>query len=86
EGLAVVRAEKNSLMATNAEQTLRIKKLEQQLKGVHEVHSSAVKDLECQLAQKDSALVYAQGPTRLCPKSECWKHEKCRSLPSCNRS
>ncbi|GJV02421.1 hypothetical protein Tco_1335990 [Tanacetum coccineum] len=60
EGLAVVRAEKNSLMATNAEQTLRIKELEQQLKSVHEVHSSAVKDLESQLAQKDSALVYAE--------------------------
>ncbi|GKD30502.1 hypothetical protein Tco_1241280, partial [Tanacetum coccineum] len=41
EGLAVVRAEKNSLMATNAEQTLQIKELEQQLKSVHEVHSSA---------------------------------------------
>ncbi|GJU58903.1 hypothetical protein Tco_1236669 [Tanacetum coccineum] len=60
EGLAVVQAEKNSLMATNAEQTLRIKELEQQLKSVHEVHSSAVKDLESQLAQKDSALVYAE--------------------------
>ncbi|GJX55619.1 hypothetical protein Tco_0285516 [Tanacetum coccineum] len=33
EGLAVVRAEKNSLMATNAEQALRIKELEQQLKS-----------------------------------------------------
>ncbi|GJT68362.1 hypothetical protein Tco_1019842 [Tanacetum coccineum] len=60
EGLAVVRAERNSLMATNVEQTLRIKELEQQLKSVHEVHSSAVKDLESQLAQKDSALVYAE--------------------------
>ncbi|GKB59624.1 hypothetical protein Tco_0915810 [Tanacetum coccineum] len=60
EGLAVVRAEKNSLMATNAEQVLRIKELEQQLKSVDEVHSSAVKDLESQLAQKDSALVYAE--------------------------
>ncbi|GKD01387.1 anaphase-promoting complex subunit 10 [Tanacetum coccineum] len=47
-------------MATNAEQALRIKELEQQLKSVHEVHSSAVKELESQLAQKDSALVYAE--------------------------
>ncbi|GJT60630.1 hypothetical protein Tco_1004163 [Tanacetum coccineum] len=60
EGLAVVRAEKDSLMATNAEQALRIKELEQQLKSADEVHSSAVKDLESQLAQKDSALVYAK--------------------------
>ncbi|GJZ85309.1 gypsy type transposase [Tanacetum coccineum] len=60
EGLAVVRAEKDSLMATNAEQALRIKELEQQLKSADEVHSSAVKDLESQLAQKDSALVYAE--------------------------
>ncbi|GKG38579.1 hypothetical protein Tco_0460291 [Tanacetum coccineum] len=50
---------KDSLMATNAEQALRIKELEQKLKSVDEVHSSAVKDLESQLAQKDSALVYA---------------------------
>ncbi|GJZ93886.1 hypothetical protein Tco_0666089 [Tanacetum coccineum] len=34
--------------------------LEQKLKSVDEVHSSAVKDLESQLAQKDSALVYAE--------------------------
>ncbi|GJY82546.1 hypothetical protein Tco_0495922 [Tanacetum coccineum] len=47
-------------MATNAEQALRIKELEQQLKSADEVHSSAVKDLEGQLAQKDSALVYAE--------------------------
>ncbi|GJU62415.1 hypothetical protein Tco_1244250 [Tanacetum coccineum] len=60
EGLAVVQAEKDSLMATNAEQALRIKELEQKLKSVDEVHSSAVKDLESQLAQKDSALVYAE--------------------------
>ncbi|GJR53677.1 hypothetical protein Tco_1404198 [Tanacetum coccineum] len=60
EGLAAVRAEKDSLMATNAEQALRIKELEQQLKSADEVHSSAVKDLEGQLAQKDSALVYAE--------------------------
>ncbi|GKC22799.1 hypothetical protein Tco_1024949 [Tanacetum coccineum] len=60
EGLAVVRAKKDSLMATNAEQALRIKELEQQLKSADEVHSSAVKDLESQLAQKDSALVYAE--------------------------
>ncbi|GJR53344.1 hypothetical protein Tco_1403865 [Tanacetum coccineum] len=60
EGLASVQAERNSLMATNAEQTLRIKELEQQLKSVDEVHSSAVKDLESQLAQKDYALVYAE--------------------------
>ncbi|GJU03595.1 retrovirus-related pol polyprotein from transposon TNT 1-94 [Tanacetum coccineum] len=60
ENLAVVRAEKDSLMATNAEQALRIKELEQQLKSADEVHSSAVKDLEGQLAQKDSALVYAE--------------------------
>ncbi|GJV32914.1 hypothetical protein Tco_1393314 [Tanacetum coccineum] len=60
EGLTVVRAEKDSLMATNAEQALRIKELEQQLKSVDEVHSSAVKNLEGQLAQKDSALVYAE--------------------------
>ncbi|GJS52427.1 hypothetical protein Tco_0625789 [Tanacetum coccineum] len=60
EGLAVVRAEKDSLMTTNAEQALRIKELEQQLKSADEVHSSAVKDLEGQLAQKDSALVYAE--------------------------
>ncbi|GJT68367.1 hypothetical protein Tco_1019847 [Tanacetum coccineum] len=53
-------AEKDSLMATNAEQALRIKELEQKLKSVDEVHSSAVKDLESQLAQKDSALVYAE--------------------------
>ncbi|GJU90376.1 hypothetical protein Tco_1302799 [Tanacetum coccineum] len=39
EGLAVVRAEKDSLMATNAEQALRIKELEQQLKSADEVHS-----------------------------------------------
>ncbi|GJR53764.1 hypothetical protein Tco_1404285 [Tanacetum coccineum] len=58
--LAVVRAEKDSLMATNAEQALRIQELEQQLKSADEVHSSAVKDLEDQLAQKDSALVYAE--------------------------
>ncbi|GKE68390.1 hypothetical protein Tco_1526462 [Tanacetum coccineum] len=60
EGLAVVQAEKDSLMATNAEQALRIKELEQKLISVDEVHSSAVKDLESQLAQKDSALVYAE--------------------------
>ncbi|GJW08475.1 hypothetical protein Tco_1570898 [Tanacetum coccineum] len=60
EGLAVVQAEKDSLMATNAEQALRMKELEQKLKSVDEVHSSAVKDLESQLAQKDSALVYAE--------------------------
>ncbi|GJU44294.1 hypothetical protein Tco_1201560 [Tanacetum coccineum] len=60
ESLAVVRAEKDSLMATNAEQALRIKELEQRLKSADEVHSSAVKDLEDQLAQKDSALVYAE--------------------------
>ncbi|GKE01566.1 hypothetical protein Tco_1389549 [Tanacetum coccineum] len=60
EGLAVVRAEKDSLVATNAEQALRIKELEQQLKSADEVHSSAVKNLESQLAQKDSALVYAE--------------------------
>ncbi|GJX58061.1 hypothetical protein Tco_0289451 [Tanacetum coccineum] len=60
EGLADVWAEKDSLMATNAEQSLRIKELEQQLKSSDEVHSSAVKDLESQLAQKDSALVYAE--------------------------
>ncbi|GKC37045.1 hypothetical protein Tco_1049429 [Tanacetum coccineum] len=58
--LAVVLAEKDSLMATNAEQALRIKELEQQLKSADEVHSSAVKDLEGQLARKDSALVYAE--------------------------
>ncbi|GKG21704.1 hypothetical protein Tco_0384299, partial [Tanacetum coccineum] len=46
-------------MAINAEQALRIKELEQQLKSVDEVHSSVVKNLEGQLAQKDSALVYA---------------------------
>ncbi|GKB93607.1 hypothetical protein Tco_0979744 [Tanacetum coccineum] len=34
--------------------------MEQQLKSADEVHSSAVKDLESQLAQKDSALVYAK--------------------------
>ncbi|GKC49474.1 hypothetical protein Tco_1072219 [Tanacetum coccineum] len=60
EGLASVQTERDSLMATNAEQALRIKELEQQLKSVDEVHSSAVKDLESQLAQKDSALVYAE--------------------------
>ncbi|GJX38064.1 hypothetical protein Tco_0251367 [Tanacetum coccineum] len=60
EGLAAVRAERDSLTATNAEQALRIKELEQQLKNANEVHSSAVKDLENQLAQKDSALVYAE--------------------------
>ncbi|GKE35179.1 hypothetical protein Tco_1454501, partial [Tanacetum coccineum] len=60
EGLAVVRAKKDSLMATNAEQALQIKELEQQLKSADEVHSSAVKNLESQLAQKDSALVYAE--------------------------
>ncbi|GJY70966.1 hypothetical protein Tco_0474669 [Tanacetum coccineum] len=60
EGLAVVQAEKNSLMATNAEQALRIKELEKTLQSVDEIHSSAVKDLESQLAQKDSALVYAE--------------------------
>ncbi|GJU38967.1 hypothetical protein Tco_1191924 [Tanacetum coccineum] len=60
EGLASVQTERDSLMATNAEQAIRIKELEQQLKSVDEVHSSAVKDLESQLAQKDSALVYAE--------------------------
>ncbi|GJT44273.1 hypothetical protein Tco_0952988 [Tanacetum coccineum] len=60
EHLAVVQAEKDGLMTTNAEQALRIKELEQQLKSADEVHSSAVKDLESQLAQKDSALVYAE--------------------------
>ncbi|GKF27367.1 hypothetical protein Tco_0083261, partial [Tanacetum coccineum] len=60
EGLAVVRAERDSLTATNVEQALRIKELEQQLKNADEVYSSAVKDLENQLAQKDSALVYAE--------------------------
>ncbi|GJX89877.1 hypothetical protein Tco_0343203, partial [Tanacetum coccineum] len=60
EGLAAVWAEKDSLMAANAEQALRIKELEQQLKSSDEVHSSAVKDLESQLAQKDSSLVYAE--------------------------
>ncbi|GKA21212.1 hypothetical protein Tco_0701201, partial [Tanacetum coccineum] len=60
EHLAVVQAEKDGLMATNAEQALRIKELEQQLKSADEVHSSAVKNLEGQLAQKDSALVYAE--------------------------
>ncbi|GJY73083.1 hypothetical protein Tco_0477514 [Tanacetum coccineum] len=34
--------------------------LEQQLKSADEAHSSVVKDLESQLAQKDSALVYAE--------------------------
>ncbi|GJW44188.1 hypothetical protein Tco_0072987 [Tanacetum coccineum] len=60
EGLAVVQTERDSLMATNAEQTLRIKELEEKLKSVDEVHSSAMKNLESQLAQKDSALVYAE--------------------------
>ncbi|GJS67378.1 hypothetical protein Tco_0681942 [Tanacetum coccineum] len=60
EHLAVAQAEKDGLMATNAEQALRIKELEQQLKGVDEVHSAAMKNLEDQLAQKDSALVYAE--------------------------
>ncbi|GJS30994.1 hypothetical protein Tco_0491614 [Tanacetum coccineum] len=60
EGLAVAQAEKNSLMATNAEQALRIKELEKTLQSVDEIHSSAVKNLESQLAQKDSALVYAE--------------------------
>ncbi|GJY86007.1 hypothetical protein Tco_0500033 [Tanacetum coccineum] len=60
EGLASVQAEKDSLMAINAEQALRIKELEQKLKSADEVHSSAVKGLESQLAQKDSALVYAE--------------------------
>ncbi|GJZ81377.1 hypothetical protein Tco_0646371 [Tanacetum coccineum] len=36
------------------------RELEQQLKSVDDVHSSAVKDLESQLAQKDYALVYAE--------------------------
>ncbi|GKD90659.1 hypothetical protein Tco_1366166 [Tanacetum coccineum] len=60
ETLAIVRAEKDGLMATNAEQALRIQELEQQLKSADEVHSSTVKNLEGQLAQKDSALVYAE--------------------------
>ncbi|GJS46030.1 hypothetical protein Tco_0596151 [Tanacetum coccineum] len=60
EGLVVVQSEKDILTASNAEQALRIKELEQKLKSVDEVHSSAVKDLESQLAQKDSALVYAE--------------------------
>ncbi|GKA85152.1 hypothetical protein Tco_0806806 [Tanacetum coccineum] len=60
ERLAVVQTEKDGLMATNAEQALRIKELEQQLKSADEVHSSTVKTLESQLAQKDSALVYAE--------------------------
>ncbi|GJT46565.1 hypothetical protein Tco_0955280 [Tanacetum coccineum] len=38
EHLAVVQAEKDGLMATNAEQALRIKELEQQLKSADEVH------------------------------------------------
>ncbi|GKC41482.1 hypothetical protein Tco_1059204, partial [Tanacetum coccineum] len=60
EHLAVVQAEKDGLMATNAEQDLRIKELEQQLKGADEAHSSVVRNLEDQIAQKDSALVYAE--------------------------
>ncbi|GJZ22366.1 hypothetical protein Tco_0559405 [Tanacetum coccineum] len=60
--LLLFRAEKKIVgwWLTNAEQALRIKELEQQLKSADEVHSSAVKDLEGQLAQKDSALVYAE--------------------------
>ncbi|GJS97142.1 hypothetical protein Tco_0804110 [Tanacetum coccineum] len=60
ENLAIAQAERDSLMATSAEQALRIKELEQQLKSADEAHSSVVKDLEGQLAQKDSALVYAE--------------------------
>ncbi|GJU14884.1 hypothetical protein Tco_1142850 [Tanacetum coccineum] len=60
EHLAVVQAEKDGLMATNAEQDLRIKELEQQLKSADEAHSSVVRNLEDQIAQKDSALVYAE--------------------------
>ncbi|GJU81110.1 hypothetical protein Tco_1283475 [Tanacetum coccineum] len=60
ENLAIAQAERDSLMATSAEQALRIKELEQQLKSADEAHSSVVKDLESQLAQKDSALVYAE--------------------------
>ncbi|GJX05550.1 hypothetical protein Tco_0191466 [Tanacetum coccineum] len=60
--LLLFRAEKKIVgwWLTNAEQALRIKELEQQLKSADEVHSSVVKDLEGQLAQKDSALVYAE--------------------------
>ncbi|GJS27218.1 hypothetical protein Tco_0487838 [Tanacetum coccineum] len=60
---------KGSLMATNAEQALRIKELEQKLKSVDEVHSSAMKDLESPLAQKDSALVYAERISGKCSKA-----------------
>ncbi|GJV44053.1 hypothetical protein Tco_1428589 [Tanacetum coccineum] len=67
EGLAVVQTERDSLMATNAEQALRIKELEQKLKSVDEVHSSAVKDLESQLAQKDSALEKTGAIRKLLP-------------------
>ncbi|GKC02352.1 hypothetical protein Tco_0993962 [Tanacetum coccineum] len=56
EGLAVAQTEKNSLIATNSEQALRIKELEKTLQSVDEIYSSAVKNLESQLAQKDSAL------------------------------
>ncbi|GKE79553.1 hypothetical protein Tco_1545673, partial [Tanacetum coccineum] len=45
EGLAVVRAEKDSLVATNAEQALRIKELEQQLKSVDEEKTDAIRKL-----------------------------------------
>ncbi|GKE98525.1 hypothetical protein Tco_0021876, partial [Tanacetum coccineum] len=68
EGLAVVQAEKNSLMATNAEQALRIKELEQRLKSVDEIHSSAVKDLESLLKgflEKDSQKMRGLGPNSL---------------------
>ncbi|GJT90541.1 hypothetical protein Tco_1079386 [Tanacetum coccineum] len=62
EHLAVVQAEKDGLMATNAEQALRIKELEQQLKSADEVHFFVVKKLEDQLLcpPKDSALDYAE--------------------------
>ncbi|GJY18436.1 hypothetical protein Tco_0389927 [Tanacetum coccineum] len=62
EGLAVVRAEKDSLMATNAEQALRIKELEQRLKSADEVQFSAVKDPWKAASPKDSALTgWGQG-------------------------
>ncbi|GJX88407.1 forkhead-associated domain-containing protein [Tanacetum coccineum] len=44
----------------NVRQDLRIKELEQQLKSADEAHSSVVRNLEDQIAQKDSALVYAE--------------------------
>ena len=58
ERYSALREEKEVLEAINASQDLRVKELEQQLAGEREAHSVAMKDLERQIAEKDSAVVY----------------------------